>query len=256
MKMEEIRWKRWAGLLMTALWMVSCAVSRPGATGTGSTVPTYFTMDQMPDLITCLPAPPAMGTPAFAYDSTRYEWGKVQRLDSLRARMAERDAVWILDSVFTTFNRPFGMDLSPEKTPEIWTLLMTSLTTTDLIRVRPKAHFHRIRPFEYFGDHMFTEWEEKELRGEGSYPSGHTIRAWVTALLLSEINPDAANAIYARAWECGVSRVIVGAHWQSDVDASRVAASIAYSKLQTSPAFRARMERAKREFKSKARRLR
>ena len=48
--MEEIRWKRWAGLLMTALWMVSCAVSHPGATGTGSTVPTYFTMDQMPDL--------------------------------------------------------------------------------------------------------------------------------------------------------------------------------------------------------------
>lgn len=239
----------WACILVAVFWLSSCGVSRPGVSAAGGTVPTYFTMDEMPDLIACLPPPPDPGTPAFSYDSTRYVWGKEQRLDEVRAKMADRDAVWILDSVFTTFNEPFGMELSPSETPEIWMLLMTGLTTTDLIRVRPKAHFHRIRPFEYFGEHMYTLWEEDGLRGEGSYPSGHTIRAWCTALILSEINPAAANRIYARAWECGISRVIVGAHWQSDVDASRVAASIAYAKLQTSPAFRTRMERAKREFR-------
>ena len=49
----------------------------------------------------------------------------------------------------------------------------------------------------------------------------------------------------------GESRVIVGAHWQSDIDATRVAASIGYSRLQTSPAFRAQMARAQAEFRQK-----
>ena len=60
-----------------------------------------------------------------------------------------------------------------------------------------------------------------------------------------------ADTIFARGWMYGESRVIEGAHWQSDVDASRVAASIGYSALQTSPAFREQMERAKAEFARK-----
>ena len=68
------------------------------------------------------------------------------------------------------------------------------------------------------------------------------------ALILAEINPAAAASIYTRAWECGVSRVISGAHWQSDVDVTRLAASIGYSRLQTSPAFRAQMALAREEF--------
>ena len=43
--------------------------------------------------------------------------------------------------------------------------------------------------------------------------------------------------------------VISGAHWQSDVDVTHLAASIGYSRLQTSAAFRAQMELAKDEFR-------
>ena len=85
------------------------------------------------------------------------------------------------------------------------------------------------------------------MRGEGSYPSGHTMRGWSAAMLLAEINPAAANALYARGWMYGESRVIAGAHWQSDVDASRVAASIGVTALHTSPEFLAQMARAQEE---------
>ena len=44
------------------------------------------------------------------------------------------------------------------------------------------------------------------------------------------------------------SRVIVGAHWQSDIDAGRLAASAAVAKMHTSPEFLAQMEKAKKEF--------
>ncbi|MBR3076149.1 MAG: phosphatase PAP2 family protein [Bacteroidales bacterium] len=207
----------------------------------------YFSTDELPNLIKCLPAPPDNNSPEFKYDIQRYQWGKQQRKNAERAAMAKRDAVWTYEALIAEFCPAFGLSISKDATPGIWALLDSSLQTIDQIRVAPKAYFHRQRPFEYFREPTFTG-EDDIIRGEGSYPSGHTIRSWLVALLLAEVNPAAANALYERAWLYGDSRVIAGAHWQSDVDASRNAASIGYSRLQTSPAFRADMEKAKEEF--------
>ena len=209
---------------------------------------TYLATEELPDLIQCLPAPPQKGSSAFKYDVKRYQWGKEQRKDPARAEMAYKDALWTYDALLGQFASAFGLVVSKEGTPQIWKLMETSLRTIDQIRVAPKAYFHRIRPFEYFKESTSTG-EDDILRGEGSYPSGHTIRSWLTALLLSEINPASANAVFKRAWQYGESRVVAGAHWQSDVDASRLAASIGYSRLQTSPAFRAQMSLAQEEFR-------
>ena len=208
----------------------------------------YMTVEQLPNLIKCLPAPPAFDSPEFANDLVRYAWGRQQRMDEKRAEIARRDAVWNYDSLFAEFNIPFGLVISKEGTPEIYKLLITSLTTTDAMRVAPKAFYHRLRPFEYLGDHMLIESEEQDLRGEGSYPSGHTHRGYTCALLLAEINPVNADTILARGWMYGESRVIDGAHWQSDVDASRVSAAIGYGALHTCPAFLDQMALAQTEF--------
>ena len=208
----------------------------------------YLTVEELPDLIKCLPAPPAFDSPEFANDVVRYQWGKTQRLDSVRAAIAKRDAVWTYDALLAEFNVPFGLTISRTGTPEIWKLLETSLVTTDQMRVAPKAFYHRLRPFEMYDEHLLSPETEDDLRGEGSYPSGHTARGWLAALLLAEINPARADTIYARGWMYGDSRVIEGAHWQSDVDATRAAASIGYAALQTSVAFREQMEKAKAEF--------
>ena len=211
----------------------------------------YLSTEQLPDLIKCLPAPPDTTSEHFVHDIMRYIWGKEQRLDSERAAIARRDAVWSYEALFAEFNVPFGLTISREETPEIWKLLETSLVTTDQMRVAPKAYYHRMRPYVRFHEHILTydaEEDEVELGREGSYPSGHTMRGWTTALLLAEINPAAADTIYARGWMYGESRVIVGAHWQSDIDATRVAASIGFSALHTSPAFREQMHKAQYEF--------
>ena len=211
----------------------------------------YFTVDQLPDLIKCLPAPPDTTSITFSHDVMRYFWGKTQRLDAERASMARRDAVWGYEPLLEIFSEPFGMHISKAETPEIWDLMVTSLTTTDQMRVAPKKFFMRKRPFVRFKEHILTygaEEDEEELGREGSYPSGHTARSWAAAMLLAEINPAKANDIFARAWAYGESRVIVGAHWQSDVDASRVAASIGFSQLHNSPVFCEQMAKAKAEF--------
>jgi len=209
---------------------------------------TYFSIDEMPDLVQCLPAPPDTTSIDFAHDVMRYMWGKTMRQDAERAVIAERDAIWDLDTLAAIFSEPFGLEISKEETPEIYKAFVNGIATIELIRIRPKAHFMRKRPFDRFNEHMYTTWEEESLRGEGSYPSGHTIRGWAAALILAEINPAVANELFRRGWDYGESRVIVGAHWQSDVDASRPAASIGYSLLQTAPAYREQMARAKEEF--------
>ena len=208
----------------------------------------YFNASELPDLVKCLPAPPEKGSPAFKYDVQRYKWGKAQRNHPERADMARRDAVWSYEALLKELSVPFGREISAEATPELWKLITTSLATTDQMRVAPKAFYHRTRPFVYFKEKAFLE-DDAQFSGEGSYPSGHTMRSWTAALILAEVNPSAAEAIYARAWECGISRVISGAHWQSDVDVTRLAASIGYSRLQTSAAFRAQMALAQAEFR-------
>lgn len=236
--------------ILTSLLLLGCVTASQAQKNE-----TYFTVDEMPNIIKCLPAPPSFDSPQFAYDQARYQWGKEQRKDSVRAAIARGDAIWGYEALLRQLSGAFGMDINETETPEIWKLMTTSLATTDLIRVAPKKYYMRQRPFLYYNEHLLTyqaEEDEEELGREGSYPSGHTARGWVAALLLAEINPARADTIFARGWMYGESRVIVGAHWQSDVDASRVVASIGYSQLHNSPAFREQMARAKAEFAAKS----
>ena len=210
----------------------------------------YFSAEEMPDLIKCLPPPPDTIGVDFAHDIMRYMWGKTQRNDSVRAALVFRDAVWDYDTLFAIFSVPFGLEISKEGTPEIYKYLVNSLSTIDQTRVKPKAYYHRKRPFERFHEHMLTRHEEAELSGEGSYPSGHSQRGYAVALLLSEVNPANADTLMARGFMYGESRVIAGAHWQSDVEASRLCAAIGLSRLHTSPEYLAQLEKAQLEFKS------
>lgn len=210
---------------------------------------TYFSIDEMPDLIKILPAPPDTTGNDFINDISRYMWGKTQRLNPERAAIAIRDAAWQNEDVFKEYSIPFGLTLSKEGTPAIWEVLDRGVSTIGLIRIRPKAFYMRKRPFMRFNEHMLSSWEEENLRTDGSYPSGHTIKNWSIALILAQINPAAADTLFKRAYMAGESRVIVGAHWQSDVNAGYLAASIGFAKLQSSPEFQAQMAAAQREFR-------
>ena len=208
----------------------------------------YFTLDEMPDLVRCLPAPPDTIGSDFDHDVLRYMWGKQMRLNPKRAAQARRDAVWDLDTLAAIFSVPFGREISREATPEIYRVLVNGVSTVEQSCLRPKAHYLRVRPYVRYGEHTLFPADDEELATEGSYPSGHTMRGWAAALILAEINPAAAERIFERGWDYGESRVIVGAHWQSDVNASRAAASIGYSYLQTNPAYRRQMEKARKEL--------
>ena len=211
----------------------------------------YFELDQLPQLINIMPPPPAFDSPEFANDVVRYGWGKQQRQDKERVELAIADAEWDDHTkLYAQWKDAFGLEITETGTPEIWKLMETSLATTDPMRKEIKAFYHRQRPFERFDDSMPSH-EEDNLRGEGSYPSGHSLRGWGISLLLAQIAPSRADEIFSRGWDYCNSRVIVGAHWQSDVDASRTAASIGFCALQGSEAFITQMKKAQQEYQEK-----
>ena len=211
----------------------------------------YFTVDEMPDLIRILPPPPDPSSVTFARDVTQYMWGKDQRNDPVRSEIAFKDAEYSLNNLIRIFSEPFGMSISFEETPEIYRLMRDFFATSGNIDRNIKAHYMRERPFMLFNEQTLTPDLEGSMVVNGSYPSGHTVLGWCAALILSEINPDNTEELMARGYMFGESRVIVGAHWQSDVDAGMLAASVLYAKLHTSPVFLDQMSKARSEFVKK-----
>lgn len=211
----------------------------------------FINLTDMPQLYDCIPAHPSFESPEFAADMVRYLWGKQQRDNAERVAMAVADAEWDdLEKVYANWKDAFGLAVTKKGTPKIYALLNKSLRTTDPTRRAVKAQYSRQRPFERFNDSMPSH-EEDDLRGEGSYPSGHTLRGWTITLLMIQIAPERAAEIYKRGMDYGFSRVIVGAHWQSDVDNSRMAASLLFSVLQSNSDFQTMMNEARLEYKEK-----
>ena len=213
-------------------------------------VDAYFTTGEMPDMMKFLPGPPDSSSVAFMNDVARYYWGKEMRKDPERAAEALRDAVYGLETILTEFEEAFGMKVSQEETPEIYKVLLEGTATCDSICTIPKRSYMRRRPFMVFNEPTLYPEDDEALRKNGSYPSGHTLLGWSAALLMMEINPDRATEIMARGYRYGENRLVVGAHWQSDTDAARLAASVAYARLHTSERFLEQMKKARAEYQA------
>jgi len=71
----------------------------------------YFEIDDMPNAVEWLPAPPDTASTQFVYDITQYIWGKQQRVNADRAQQAVDNAVEEIPEMLEQFSVPFGMEL-------------------------------------------------------------------------------------------------------------------------------------------------
>lgn len=209
----------------------------------------FLTLDQVLDSREFLPAPPDTASARYAYDVEQYEWGKHLRdIGDARALEAAHDAV--LDPNWSiSFSDAFGVTLHRRNAPAIVDLIENMQEDVgDLATRQAKEYYMRERPFMVFDAPLGSPDDKEVLRKNGSYPSGHAAIGWATALVLAEINPANQDAIMKRGYEFGQSRVICGAHFQSDVDAGRLLASAAVARLHADKNFCRKLEKAKKEF--------
>lgn len=164
-----------------------------------------------------------------------------------RTELAARDANY--KNFSQVFSEAYGMNISPEHTPVLYMLLNEVLQDSHDYAMRSaKDHYMRVRPFVLYKDHTCTPEQDNKMAKTGSYPSGHASFGWAAALILAEINPARTTEILKRGIDFGESRIICGAHWQSDVDNGRVMGAAVVAILHANPRFANTLSEAKNEF--------
>ncbi len=104
-------------------------------------------------------------------------------------------------------------------------------------RVRPHTIEANINNLEE------TDWE--------AYPSGHAANSYVNAFLFSELAPEFTDFFTKDAYDMAHSREIIGVHFPSDSEASRVFARQFVNKLFQNEAFVKDFEQMKKEWAEK-----
>jgi acid phosphatase (class A) len=213
----------------------------PPGTPTG-----YLDKTTWPDSLALLPPPPGKDSPGFARDEAARA-GVQGWKGTPRWTRAVSDADMHFPRAAETFSCAADLTISKEKTPHLYQLLGRVFIDVGLSTYKAKTHYQRVRPFVAHNEASCTPDEEKMLRDDGSYPSGHSASGWGWALLLTEIVPERTDAILARGRDFGESRVVCNVHWQSDVDAGRVIASATIARLHADPKFQTDLAAAKTE---------
>lgn len=207
----------------------------------------YLADQRLPDSLALLPAPPEPGSILFNVDEQIYVSTR-PLVNQARGELAQRDAHLRFPEATEAFHCAMGFAVDGTTMPHLQTLMRRVLSDTALATFKAKDHYKRIRPFIYNKQSSCTPKEDASLAKNGSYPSGHAALGWGWALVLVELLPDRSDMLSQRGYDYGQSRVVCGAHWQSDIEAGRLVGSAAVAVLHTDPQFLAQMELARKEI--------
>lgn len=228
-----------------------------------------------------LPAPPEEGSLIWQDDSTSYfaykEAGRVydeekqEYWDSAWAKMNEQYyfALYRLgaDSVM---DAPFLTDVAWQKGANgKWTVSYTRNDTTfhemnqlellcEEMKDQGTSKLWRTRPRPYF---YFSDWysgtqynvnnaNQAKSNSASSYPSGHGYFAGLFGMAMLYIDPANALAIKNMIDEWVDCRLILGAHWKTDIDAGKTLGAITFAIAMNYPQFRDQVEAAKAELEA------
>lgn len=209
--------------------------------------PGYFTAAPMPDATHYLPPPPVAGSARQAVDDQAFKATRHDRGDA-RWALATADANLQTDALLRSFSCAAGFTIDAAKAPRL-TVLVHRMDASEIPDMRAsKQYWHRARPFVGNNQPICTEDDRAHLGTSGSYPSGHTMLGWSTALLLTELLPDRATLLLQRGRVFGESRIVCGAHWESDVQEGYLVASGQIAAMHASPEFQSDMKAARAEL--------
>ena len=195
-----------------------------------------------PDAESLLPAPPAADSAEQAADlaETVAAFKACSPEDKARAEAEEKKIS------IANFAGAIGSSFQPDKLPKTAALFDEVLIETEQVVGGGKDHWQRPRPYQVDPQDL----HHTEKKPSYGYPSGHSTRATVMALLLAEMYPDKRDAILTEGRQIGWDRVMLGRHYETDVFAGRVLGQAIVHQLHDNPAFELDFAAAKAEINS------
>ena len=208
----------------------------------------YLTKEEAPHDTVFMGPPPAFGSLLFEQDFHMYQYGKTLRKTE-RGKQAVKDANTSTDNILEVFSEAFGMELSKEKTPEIYALINRMKEDAGSYATRCTKNFYkRTRPYALYDEPTAVPEAEEGLRNNGSYVSGHSAIGTSVAMVLATINPERQDQLFKRGLDFGESRWIVGFHHYSDVKAGQMVGALVLPALLNNEEFRTQLFKARAEF--------
>jgi acid phosphatase (class A) len=214
------------------------------------------------DIIQLLPPPPGADSPEQQADLQAV-------LEAQRAAHAQgttAHAVADAQESCGRFSDALGDDLTSSSNSKLLAFLDRTAAKGALISVPAKKYWKRTRPYafsaevEAMGDMspQSTSIPEVDTGGKpnpdkqkaadelahSSYPSGHATFGTICVILLADMVPEKRAELFARNRDYEHSRMVLGAHFPSDLEAGRIAGTLAAQRLLQKPAVRRDLKRA------------
>jgi acid phosphatase (class A) len=146
---------------------------------------------------------------------------------------------------FSLFAPAIGPEFDLEKLPKTKAMLEKMKKDIQGAIDLPKNYYHRKRPYQ-LDESLVLGKPEPSF----SYPSGHSTRGTVYALVLAELFPDKQEPILAIGRDIGWDRVLIGKHFPTDIYAGRVLGKAIVRELKKSEQFQRDFVAAKEEIQT------
>jgi acid phosphatase (class A) len=191
-----------------------------------------------PDGVALLPPPPAAGSLEEAADLAEARAVFHARTPAETERAAKDSSLG-----FSLFRPAIGPIFELEKLPKTDLLLQRVKKEIQTAITLPKDFYKRKRPYQ-LDDKLNLGKPETSF----SYPSGHSTRGTVYAMVLAELFPEKKAGILQIGRNIGWDRVLIGKHFATDVYAGRVLGQAIAHELMASESFQHDLTAAKEEI--------
>jgi acid phosphatase (class A) len=191
-----------------------------------------------------LPDPPANSS-----DQTRAELNYLLALQHSRGVEEVRASMYISEVKETPSDvgRMIGYWINPQTLPVTDALMENVSKDGNYFLWSLKFKYARVRP--YVLEPRLHDLEESRA---ASYPGGHATFAYINAYIYQELAPEFTDCFIKRAYDMTYSRSVIGVHYPSDSEVSRIFARQFVNMLFENEKFRQDFEGVKKEWAMKA----
>lgn len=126
------------------------------------------------------------------------------------------------------FSSVFGPNFTPKNYPKTAAFFNKVTGSANIVVSGLKDHYKRPRPFQAHPNKIKLMAPNEPGYG---YPSGHTTRSRLCALVMAQLAPQYRSKIFTSAQQVATDRILAGEHYLTDIEGGRRLAKILFSLL-------------------------